>query len=200
MPPLLAGWAEFSFTGTPIALAQARLISPSLLAGPPSATTASTLLPFWVFVTTALHPITTPATPLMIIGGTTTYGTVAASTYLNGDEFGSGLPSLPGRWSGNRSPRTWIPRTLDNGRAVGLPRVGHDAKEIPHFASIPEIIEGLALKAWRCITGRAAELTVRAVSVELRPREEGHALVGFFYNIATFDVAILPLARFAPAV
>jgi hypothetical protein len=48
MPPLLAGWAEFSFTGTPIALAQARLISPSLLAGPPSATTASTLLPFVV--------------------------------------------------------------------------------------------------------------------------------------------------------
>jgi hypothetical protein len=35
----------------------------------------------------------------MIIGGTTTNGTVAESTYLNGDEFGSGFPSVSGRWS-----------------------------------------------------------------------------------------------------
>src|SRR5262245_24447140 len=98
-PPLLAGCFAPSPAGTPIALAQARLISPSLLRGPPSATTASTLWFFFVFVTTARHPITTPATPLMIIGGTTTKGTVAESTYLNGEDFGNGFPSLSGRWS-----------------------------------------------------------------------------------------------------
>jgi len=36
---------------------------------------------------------------LMIIGGTTTKGAVAESTYLNGEDFGNGFPSLPGRWS-----------------------------------------------------------------------------------------------------
>jgi len=35
----------------------------------------------------------------MIIGGTTTKGTVAESTYLNGDDLGNGFPSLPGKWS-----------------------------------------------------------------------------------------------------
>src|SRR5437667_5922391 len=115
IPPLLAGYFAPSPAGHPIALAQARLISPSLFEGPPSATTASTLLPFLVFVTTARHPITTPATPLMIIGGTTTKGTVAESTYLNGDERGSGFPSLPGRCRevaetkapGHGSPEPW---------------------------------------------------------------------------------------------
>src|ERR1700745_3568611 len=99
IPPLLDGYFAPSPAGTPIALAQASLLSSTLLDGPPSATTASTLSLFLVFVTTARHPITTPATPLMIIGGTTTKGTVAESTYLNGDELGSGFPSLPGRCS-----------------------------------------------------------------------------------------------------
>jgi hypothetical protein len=91
-------------------------------------------LPFVAFVTIARHPRTTPATPLMIAGGTTTKGTVAASTYLNGNEFGSGLPSCPGRWSevgetyapGHGSPGLWI-----MGELSGLPLSVTMPKKLP---------------------------------------------------------------------
>jgi hypothetical protein len=54
---------------------------------------------------------------------------------------------------------------------------------------VREDIEGLALVACRCITGRFAKLTVRAVSVELCPSGEGHAFIVLFHNIAAFDVS-----------
>jgi hypothetical protein len=40
-----------------------------------------------------------PATPLTIIGGTTMKGTVAESTYLNGEEAGNRCPFLSGKCS-----------------------------------------------------------------------------------------------------
>ena len=43
-------------------------------------------------VTTARQPSTIGATPFRIIGGTTMNGTVAESTYLNGEERGSDCP------------------------------------------------------------------------------------------------------------
>jgi hypothetical protein len=50
-------------------------------------------------VTTARQPSTIASTPSKIIGGTTMNGTVAESTYANGDEGGKGFPSLSSKLS-----------------------------------------------------------------------------------------------------
>ena len=89
----------------------------------------------------------------------------------------------------NISPRTRISRSLDNGRPVFLPSVRHDAIPVARTAGIREDIKRLALVACRCITGRFAELTVRAVSVELCASGEGHAFIVLFHNIAAFDIS-----------
>src|SRR5437867_12942828 len=89
----------------------------------------------------------------------------------------------------NVSPRTRISRSLDNRLPVFLSSVRHDAKPVARTASIREEIECLALVACRCITGRFAELTVRAISVKLCACGEGHASIVLFHNIAAFDVS-----------
>ena len=88
---------------------------------------------------------------------------------------------------------------MDDWRAVGASVVRHNAEEVARFAGIGEDIEGLAGKAWRCITGRATELAVGAVAIELRPRQESYAPVVILDDIAAANVAN-ESAHFCPLV
>ena len=102
------------------------------------------------------------------------------------------LSILAGQMQGgrrNESPRTRISGTLDNRMPVLLSSVRHDAKPVARTAGIREHIQCLARVALRRITRRFAKLTIRAVSIELRPCGEGHAPVVLFHNVTAFDVS-----------
>jgi hypothetical protein len=176
--------------GTPMAWAQATLISPKWLDGPVSATTASTLCPVRVLVTTLRQPSTMPATPLTINIGTTINGTVAESTYLNGEESGNRLPSLSNRCNDvaeTKAPGTRITGPLDDWVSCLLAVISDDPVPIPGLPCILNAIERLACKGFRRVARGAAKLSVGTVAVECSPGGKSYAAIILLDNLTTVN-------------